>query len=87
MVAGVEATPVTLNLEAVVSSTASDMSSEFGISVSEGDIITGQFTFEPESGEGASFATIQPYAAKLENWRCSFHHAGQFTGRDTRFVE
>ena len=80
MVAGVEATPVTLNLEAVVSSTASDMSSEFGISVSEGDIITGQFTFEPESGEGASFATIQPYAAKLEIGGVAFITPGNSPG-------
>jgi len=57
-----EAAPVTFAFEAMVDSVSTGASFNSEIDLEEGDVITGQFTFEPNTGDGSpSLVVDQPY--------------------------
>ena len=67
MAAGAMATPVTFGFEATVASISLGASFDSEIGLETGDVITGQFTFEPNTGDGSdSFEVNQPHAFSLE---------------------
>jgi len=56
------AAPVTFAFEATVDSISPGASFDSAIDLEEGDVITGQFTFEPDPGDGSSSLVVnQPY--------------------------
>jgi len=58
-----QAAPVTFAFEATVDSISPGASFDSAIDIAEGDVITGQFTFEPNAGDGsASLVVDQPYS-------------------------
>ncbi len=62
-----QAAPVTFAFEASVGSISPGASFDSDIILAVGDVITGQFTFEPNAGDGnSSFEVNQPYAFSLE---------------------
>ncbi len=67
MAAGAGATPVTFAFEANVDFISLGASFDSEIGLAAGDVITGQFTFEPNAGDGSdSFEVNQPYAFSLK---------------------
>jgi len=60
--ATLEAAPVTFVFEATVDFISPGASFDSEIDLEEGDVITGQFTFEPNAGDGSSALVVnQPY--------------------------
>lgn len=63
----VEAQPVTYKFDAAITSVASGVPFDSGITFAVGDMISGRFTFEPNTGVGGmNLDTVQPYAFVLE---------------------